>query len=96
MATLTVVATITAKAGAENVVEQALLDLIEPTRRDPGFIQFDLHRDIEKPGVFLFFENWENRALLEQHLNAPHLVDYQRKVDGLVESWDLKLMEKIG
>jgi quinol monooxygenase YgiN len=95
MTKLTVVATITAKAGSESVVEQALLDLIKPSREDAGFIQYDLHRDLNNPAVFLFYENWESKELLDLHLKSKHLEDYQRKVDGLIESWDLKLMQKI-
>jgi len=96
MKKLTVVATITAKPGNEALVEKALLDLIEPTRKDEGFIQFDLHRDQEKPNVFVFFENWVSRELLDTHLQSAHLSDYQKKVDGMIESWDLKLMDQIG
>ncbi|MBV1775291.1 antibiotic biosynthesis monooxygenase [Burkholderiaceae bacterium DAT-1] len=95
MKALTVVATITAKPGTEAIVERALLDLIEPSRKDAGFIQYDLHRDLDRPNVFVFYENWASRELLDQHLNTPHLAEYQRKVEGMIEGWDLKLMERI-
>ncbi|BEV72599.1 MULTISPECIES: putative quinol monooxygenase [unclassified Paludibacterium] len=96
MKKLTVVATITAKPGYEQAVEAALLALIEPSRHDEGFIQYDLHRELDKPNVFVFYENWASKDLLDKHLQSPHLADYQRKVDGMIASWDLKLMEQIG
>jgi quinol monooxygenase YgiN len=95
MTALTVVATIVAKPGTEATVEQALLELVAPTRKEAGFIQFDLHRDLEKPNVFVFFENWESKALLDQHLESKHIAAYLARVDGMIENWDLKLMNKI-
>ncbi|MDK2122433.1 putative quinol monooxygenase [Parachitinimonas caeni] len=96
MNALTVVATIIAKPGAEAQVEQALLALIPPTRKEPGFIQYDLHRHIENPGVFVFYENWESRALLEQHLQSPHLAEFIAKTEGLLDTLDIKMMHRIG
>jgi len=96
MKKITVVATITAKLGSEKIVEQALLDLIDPSRKDEGFIQYDLHRDLDKPNVFVFFENWGSREMLAKHLQSHHLQAYQKKVEGMIESWDLKIMEQIG
>lgn len=96
MKRITVVATITARPGSEKIVEQALLGLIAPTRKDEGFIQYDLHRDLDKPNVFVFFENWASREMLVKHLQSRHLQVYQKKVEGMIESWDLKIMEQIG
>ena len=95
MTTITVVATITAKPGHEIFVEQALINLIAPSQKDEGYIQYDLHRDLDKPNVFVFYENWKSKQLLDLHLHSAHLADYQMKVEGMIESWDLKLMQKI-
>ncbi|WP_137936915.1 putative quinol monooxygenase [Chitinivorax sp. B] len=96
MSQLNVVATIVAKAGAEQRVEDALKALIAPTLTEAGCLQYDLHRDVDKPGVFVFYETWTNRELLAAHLQSAHLVTYQQVVDGLVEAWDMKLMTRIG
>lgn len=93
---LTVVATIVAKAGSENKVEEALLRLIPPTRREPGFVQYDLHRALDDGRIFVFVEKWESRSLHAEHMKSTHLDAYQREVEGLVESWDVKLLTRIG
>ena len=63
MSQLTIIATITAKAGHEAKVRQALLDLIPPTAKEPGFIQYDLHESLDDPLVFVFYENSENQGV---------------------------------
>jgi quinol monooxygenase YgiN len=70
---LTVVAEIVSKPGCEQRLREALLSLIEPTRAEEGCLQYDLHESAEKPGHFLFFENWVSRAALDRHLATPHL-----------------------
>ena len=80
---LTIVASIHAAAGHEDLVETELRKLVEPTRREAGCLQYDLHRDNETPGHFLFFENWESRDLWQAHMNAPHLAAYAAATDGL-------------
>jgi len=95
MTTISVVAIITAKPGTEDFVERALLNLIAPSQNDKGYIQYDLHRDMDKPNVFVFYENWESKELLDLHLQSTHLSNYQKQVEGMIESWDLKLMKKI-
>ncbi|WP_374358298.1 putative quinol monooxygenase [Chitinimonas sp.] len=95
MKALTVVATIVAKPEAAQAVEAALQALIAPTRKEEGFIQYDLHRDIDRSNVFVFYETWASRELHAKHMQSAHLAAYGQAVDGLVESWDVKLMERI-
>ena len=71
---LTVVAEMTAKPGKEAELRAALLALIEPTRKEPGCVQYDLHEATDAPGQFVFYENWTSREALDVHLATPHLV----------------------
>ena len=70
---LTVIAQVRSKSGKEGQVRQELLSLIEPGRKDKGCINYDLHQSIDKPGVFLFHENWTGKADLDAHLQQPHV-----------------------
>lgn len=70
---LTVVAELKAKTGKEDDLRRALLALIEPTRREEGYVQYDLHVHTADPGRFVFFENWTSREHLDRHLATPHL-----------------------
>jgi quinol monooxygenase YgiN len=70
---LTVVAEMRAKPGRESDLRNILLSLIEPTRKEEGCIQYDLHVDTDDPGRFVFYENWTSRERLSVHLNSPPL-----------------------
>lgn len=71
--TLTVVAEMQAKPGRELDLRKALLSLIEPTRKEEGCVQYDLHVHTDDPGRFVFYENWTSRERLSIHLATPHL-----------------------
>jgi quinol monooxygenase YgiN len=81
---LTIFAEMYAKPGKEAALHQALLGLIEPTKKDPGYVQYDLHVDNDDPTHFFFYENWTSRALLEKHLAAPHLQAFLARQDELL------------
>ncbi len=86
---LTIVAHIHAEPGHEDLVHAALEKLVPPTRAEPGCLQYDLHRDNADPAHFLFFETWENRALWQDHMNAPHLKAHAEATSGAVARVDL-------
>ena len=71
--TITVVATFEAKPGKEAELRAALLGLVAPTRPEAGCLNYDLHVSPEHPGKFMFHENWTSKALLDAHLQSPHL-----------------------
>jgi quinol monooxygenase YgiN len=70
---LTVVAELTAKPGKENDLRDALAGLIEPTRNEDGCVEYVLHESTDRPGRFVFYENWKSREALDQHLRTPYL-----------------------
>ena len=91
---LTILAQITAMEGKEDLVHDALLALVEPTRAEEGCVQYDLHRDNDAPGFFVFYETWESRELWRKHMNAPHLEDYAKATEGAVTNFVLNEMTR--
>jgi quinol monooxygenase YgiN len=73
MADLPVVAVITAKAGSEQQVQQALTALVEPTRSEPGCISYELLVSAADPATFITVETWRSQADLDAHLQTPHV-----------------------
>lgn len=71
---LTVVAEMTAQAGKEGALRDALLACIEPTRAEAGCVEYFLHESIETPGHFVFYENWVSAEALAEHLQMPYLL----------------------
>ena len=81
---LTVIARIKARAGLEDRVREALLDLIPPTRSEAGCINYDLHQSVDDKTLFVFYENWVSREALEKHLEMPHSLSFDERTDGLL------------
>ena len=82
---LTVVATMRAKPGKEQELRDALAALVEPTSKEKGYVNYDLHQGVEDPGWFFFYENWESAEDLDAHLAAPHLVEFAGRLDDLLD-----------
>jgi len=76
-------------------VKAELLKLLEPTLKEAGCIQYDLHQDNENPAVFVFYENWESRELWQEHMNNAHLAEYMQATEGAIASFTLNEMTKI-
>ncbi|WP_298516167.1 putative quinol monooxygenase [uncultured Kordia sp.] len=96
MSQLTIVAKILAKEGKSTFIQEELIKLIEITRAEKGCINYDLHQDNENENLFLFYENWENRELWQQHMQNDHLAAYMKTTEGAVESFELNEMTVIG
>ena len=95
MSPLTVITKFKAKSGSEEQLYEELRNLVAPTRAEKGCINYDLHRSVEDPGTFMFYENWESRGLWEQHMESPHLQEFSSMQEELAESWELFLGEKV-
>jgi quinol monooxygenase YgiN len=73
MADLPVIAVITAKPGSEQLVQQALTELVEPTRSEPGCLSYSLLVSAADPATFITVETWRSQADLDAHLQTPHV-----------------------
>ena len=91
---IAVVAMFTAKTGKENALEEELSKLVSPSRKDDGCISYDLHRNSDDRSVYIFYERWESKELLDQHLAQPHLTAFGEKVGELLDGpSDVKILE---
>jgi quinol monooxygenase YgiN len=95
MPQVAVVSISTAKPGQEAKLEAAMRALVEPSHQDPGCITYDLHRDIQDPRTFVFFELWESLELLQAHGKAAHVAAFRAQGPELIESSVLRFLEKL-
>jgi quinol monooxygenase YgiN len=97
MPVITVIATVRAKPGCEEQLKNTLLELIEPTRKEAGCVNYDLHQSIEEKGAFVFHENWRSKDAFDQHLKTPHFEATVAKCRDLIASApEIRLFAKIG
>lgn len=89
-----VVAILTAKVGKEALLEEELSKLVFPSRKDKGCISYDLHRKADDNSIFIFYERWESKELLDKHLAQPHSIAFGEKAGELLDGpSDVKVLE---
>ncbi|WP_163835624.1 putative quinol monooxygenase [Spartinivicinus ruber] len=70
-------------------VKQELLKLVEPSRQDPGSVQYQLHQDNSNPALFFFYEIWENEVLFQEHMKTAHLNNYIAVTEGRIKDFSM-------
>ncbi|MEV7612498.1 putative quinol monooxygenase [Streptomyces sp. NPDC089799] len=73
-----------------------LASFVEPTREEPGCLEYHFHEDRAEPGVFVFYEAWRSEADLEAHLALPHMQDFwERRMEYLQTDFDIRFLDMI-
>ena len=80
----TIIGTVTARPETRAELSALLQAQVAPTRAEPGCITYDFHVDAADPCVFVFYENWTDRAALDAHLAMPHLQPLFSQLDRLL------------
>jgi quinol monooxygenase YgiN len=94
--TVTVIARVKAKADKLEETESVLMDLIAPTRGEPGCISYVLHQAQDDKCSFVFVENWASQMALDEHLQKPYLQAFIARADELLaEPLDVTLWHQI-
>jgi quinol monooxygenase YgiN len=70
---LQVVATITARPGSEDVVRDALTELVSASRTEEGCMVYELFQSAADPTVFVALETWRSEDDLNAHAQSPHM-----------------------
>lgn len=84
MSVLTLVVAIRAKEGQAEALQAALQKLVAPTAQEKGCINYVLHRSLDDPTTFVFYENWETEEDWRNHDSAPHVAEFRKQEDRLV------------
>jgi quinol monooxygenase YgiN len=94
--TIVVVSTHQARSGKEAELKQALTSLIEPTRKEAGCINYDLHVSPEYPRKFMFHETWTSKEHFEAHLKSALIKVLLPHLNELCERFpDIEIWEKL-
>ncbi|MFN6563144.1 MAG: putative quinol monooxygenase [Nostoc sp. ChiSLP01] len=82
--TIRVVARVIALPNKVEEIKAVLLELIEPTRQEPGAIKYELLQNQYDPTDFTFVEEWTSSEALNTHIDSPHFQAAAAKIQGLV------------
>ncbi|WAL58952.1 putative quinol monooxygenase [Thermocoleostomius sinensis] len=91
---LTIIAKLKAKAGAEEHLYQELRRVIPLTIAEAGCITFDLHRSLDDPSLFMIYENWTDRAVWEDHMQTEYIQAFQTNTKEAIDDWDIFLLKR--
>lgn len=70
------IAVIKVKPQYRTVVNSALLDMVAKTLEETACLQYDLHREINDPNTFVFYEIWQNQKGLDLHNNQAYIKEF--------------------
>jgi quinol monooxygenase YgiN len=80
---VTVVAFVRARDGKETELVQATEVLVPKVRQEAGNLLCQVHRGLEEPGLFVFYEIFESAAALDAHKAAPHVKQWATDIGSL-------------
>ncbi len=75
-----------AKPDRVNDLERELLARVEPTRAQPGNLEFTLHRLADDPTSVVAVERWASREDWQRHLQGDHVTSLMAVFDELLAS----------
>ncbi|MEO6680622.1 MAG: putative quinol monooxygenase [Pseudomonas sp.] len=91
----TAIATLIAKPGQQDALEQHLRALLEPTRAESGCGQYDLHQDLANPLAFYMIEQWSSDEALQAHDASAHIQNFRARAGDFLEHFDLKRLRTL-
>jgi quinol monooxygenase YgiN len=74
-----------ARPGSERAVEEALLDVLGPSRQEPGCLSIDAFRSIHDPRLFYIHSHWKDEAAFDVHAGLAHTVGFIERVKPLID-----------
>jgi quinol monooxygenase YgiN len=92
---LVIIAKITAVEGKSEAVKAAILELVEPTLKEAGCIQYDMHQDLNNPHLFYVYERWETQAHLQAHSESEHIMAMRGKTTETIQNVELSYLKRI-
>jgi quinol monooxygenase YgiN len=83
---ITVIAKIKAKAGSEGELESAFKEMIGKVRaNEPGTLTYALHRSVQDPTVFVFYEVYQDQAAFDAHGKTEHMKTLGAQIGGKLD-----------
>ncbi|AGN79088.1 zinc-binding alcohol dehydrogenase family protein [Pseudomonas fulva] len=79
------IAVLKAKAGKEQALKEELLTLIEPTRAEPGNLDYVLFEQRDEQGTFYMREAFRDQAALDAHFSMPYFQRFAATADDLLQ-----------
>jgi len=74
-----------ARPGDEGAVEEALRDVLGPSREEAGCASIQAFRSTRDPRLFYIHSRWVDEAAFDHHATLPHTVRFIERVQALID-----------
>jgi quinol monooxygenase YgiN len=71
--------------GKQREVHQAMFEVQEPTRIEPGCLGYGAFRSVRDPDEFCVHSRWRDLEAFERHAELPHTVRFVETVEPLLD-----------
>lgn len=81
-----IVATMEARPDSADAVADLLAKVVQQTKAEDGCLMYDVHRQIDAPERFVFFERWSGPAALAAHMQVLMASAEMKAIGGMLAS----------
>ncbi len=74
-----------AQPGNAGAVAETLLEVLAPTRAEPGCLRAHAFRSVRDPQLFFIHSQWKDEAAFELHIGLPHTVWFIERIAPLLD-----------
>ena len=74
-----------ARAGQEEAVAGVLLDVLAPSREEPGCLDIHAYRSVRDARLFYIHSRWTDEAAFDLHGRLPHTVRFVERLAPLLD-----------
>ena len=74
-----------AHPGDENAVEEALRNVVGPSREEAGCLSIQAFRSARDPRLFYIHSRWVDEAAFDHHAGLPHTERFIERVQALID-----------
>lgn len=78
-------AVLKAKEGKREKLQEELLKLIDPSRREIGCLEYVLFEDKQQAGTFYMREAFKDHFAFISHCNTDHFKNFAAQIDELMD-----------
>ena len=78
---ITITAVIKSKKENTQEIQNMLQHLVSETRKEKACLRYNVQKN---ENIFIFWEEWENKAGFDLHMAQPHLQDFINKTAELI------------
>jgi quinol monooxygenase YgiN len=90
------VATVVAKDGKADELLQAMHALLEPTRKEPGCLRYELNQSLENSNILTMVEKYTDKEAFDYHCKQAYFKDFHKNAtENLSESIIVNLYKEI-